>query len=489
MKSINTDLKERAFIGVFWSAIERFGTMGLVFVSNIFLARILGPEEYGLMGILVVFMLVSNAIIEGGFGSALIQKKNPTEVDFSTIFYLNILLSCLLFCFLYFFAPGISVFFNQPKLSVLLRAQSLVIIINAFALIQYSILRKTLNFKKLAQCEVVSTIISSVSGVILAFQGHGVWSLVYMRLINVSIRTILLWRVSSWRPGFFFSSNSLQQLWSFGAYMLTGRIVDEIYRNVQTVIIGKAFSTTDLGYYSQAQKLEHFSVKSLSQIVNQVTFPLFSEFQGRHDKLQVAFQKSIKMITFLNFPLMMILIVIAPFLFELLYTSKWMQSVPYFQILCFGGLFWTLNASNTNILMSLGKSKLHFYSLLAKRLLGVFIVILGLYFGVFGLMWAITINAFLFYLINAFFTQKLIHYSILGQFKDVAPGFFISLFSAGLVYFVSGYLTLGLVGTLITLSLLFVTFFVLLAIFFKVDAVYLYYDLFKVVICRLQKDT
>lgn len=430
------DLRSKTISGMLWSAVQRFGAMIISFVANIVLARLLTPEDFGCIGMLMVFIEVSNTFIDGGFGSAMIQKSNPTEKDCSTIFYWNLILSIFLFIILYIFAPFISVFYKIPLLCDVLRIQGFVLIINALCMVQVNLLYKQLNFKLLAKISLISTLLGSISGIVLALLGFGVWSLVFKMLILSFVQCITLWVMSKWRPLLLFSWQSFKELFSFGGLLLLTYVLDTIYINIQTLIIGHFFLPKELGFYTQAKKIEEIPTTSLSTVVNQVSFPVFSQLQNEKERLKIGMRKSMCSISFLNFPLMVLMILIAKPLLILLFTDKWAGAIPYLQILCVWGMFVVINTGNLNLFRALGKSNIFFRVQLMKQISGLLIIYIGFQFGIWGMMWGIASTAYIAFFINAVSSKKIIDYGIREQINDISLNLLLSI-STGIVVYIT----------------------------------------------------
>ena len=413
------DLKQKTISGMIWSGIGRIGTVGISFISNIVLARLLMPDDFGCIGMLYVFIAISGIFVSGGLGQALIQKKEPTHIDYTTVFYWNLVMSVIFYLILFFCAPAIARFYDIPLLKDVLRVQSIVLLIQSFAIVQANQLQKQLRFKELSTRNIVSALAGMTVAIIMAFLGYGVWSLVASTLITALVSVALLWKMSTWRPTLEFSFQSLKELFSFGGLMLLSSLVETIYTNLQSLIIGKFYSAKDLGYFTQAKKLEEVPTNSLSAIVNEVSFPVFSALQDDKEKLLAGVRKNVKAITYLNFPLMVLLMVIAQPLIVFLYGAKWSQAAPFFQILCVSSMIYTLNTLNTNVIKSLGKSAIYFVVQLSKRLIGIGLIFAGFQFGIYGLLWAVTSVGYISFIINAIVNGKLIGYGILKQMKDV----------------------------------------------------------------------
>ncbi|MBQ5718961.1 MAG: lipopolysaccharide biosynthesis protein, partial [Alistipes sp.] len=321
-----------------WSGVQRFGTMGIAFISNIVLARLLSPDDYGCIGMLAIFITVSNTFVDGGFGSALIQKKEPTQRDYSTIFWWNLFLSIVIYGILYLGAPFISQFYRIPLLSHVLRVQGVILIINALNIIQSNQLRKRLNFRKLAVVNIVSQLVGVCVAIVTAWHGWGVWALVAQQIVASSMTSILLWTLNRWLPDLVFSKESFKQLFGFGSFILCSNLINTFCNNVQGLLIGRFFTSATMGYYTQARKLEEVASHSFSTVVDQVSYPILSKFQSDNAAMQSVLYKLTTALAYVTFPLMLVLILVAEPLITLLYGDKWLPCVPYFQILCVAGI-------------------------------------------------------------------------------------------------------------------------------------------------------
>ena len=428
-------LKNRTISGMLWAGIGKIGAMGISFITNMVLARLLVPEDFGCVAMLYVFVSISSIFVNGGFGAALIQKKEPTHIDYTTVFYWNIVMAILFYFILFFTAPAISRMYEMPQLSNVLRVQSLVLFILPFSLVQSNQLQKQMRFKELTIRNVCATLAGTVVSIVMAFTGFGIWSLVASSLVSSFTSVLLLWGMSSWRPTLEFSMTSLKELFSFGGLMLVSSLVESIYTNLQSFIIGKWYSAKDLGYYAQARKLEEIPTNALSSVVNDVSFPAFSSLQDDKTHLRNSLRKTIKSITYLNMPLFALLIVIAQPLIRLLYGMQWDTSVNYFQILCLSSMIYTLNTLNTNVIKSLGRSGVYLIVQLSKRVIGIGLIIFGFRYGIYGLLWAIASVGYICFFINAAVNRRLIGYGIWDQMKDVGVYYLTSLLIGAGVYF------------------------------------------------------
>lgn len=428
-------LKHKATAGVFWITAQRFSQILVNFVSGIVLARLLSPEDYGLIGMLSIFMLIAGTFIDGGFGFAIIQKKRPTQEDYSTVFFWNLGLAIVLYLILFVCAPAIASFYHVPLLSKVLRVSGIVLIINALRAIHENMLNKQFQFRKLAITSVSSSLISLVLTIWLAYKGFGVWALVAQNLILQTIPMIVYWLTNNWVPKLMFSLKSFKELFSFGFYMLMNSLMATIVNNIQGLLIGRLYNPALMGYYSKAHSTETLASTTISQAVTQVTFPLYSELQDQLGRLKAVIKKMTTTMAFVCFPMLFILILVAKPLFVLLYSAKWLESVPYFQLLCISGLAASLASINTQPIVAIGKSKLMFYWGVAKQGLGVILIVGGLFlYGIWGMLIGMVIKSWTVYFINAYLIAKYIGYKMKEQLRDLSSVFTISLASFGIAY-------------------------------------------------------
>lgn len=465
---MSESLKQKAISGMIWNAVERFGSSFFLFVSNLILARLLSPDDFGCIGMLLVFISISDAIVDGGFGSALIQKKNPTPADYSTVFYWNLSLSFLLYAVLFLVAPLIADFYKIPLLSNVLRVQGVILIFNALILIQQNILKKQIAFRKIAKINLIAIIVGTCTGIICAFGGFGVWSLVAKSLVAGVVQCIIYWMNNHWKPQWIFSWASFSRLFRFGSFMFLNDVVNCLFLNLLSLIIGKKFSAATLGYYTQARKLEDIPRSSLSSVINNVTFPIFSQIQDDTIKLKNVSQKCLKSMVFLNFPFMMLLIVIAEPLFTLLFTDKWSQSIPYFQALCIYGLISSPVELNSNIITSLGKSDISLFVRLTQRTIGIILIVIGMFWGMKGILLGYILSQYVSFVISAIITDKLIGYGVKEQCRDCFPVFLLS-FASAIVTYSLNFLYINYIVMLCLECLLYVTLYIIFSKLLKLD--------------------
>lgn len=431
---MSESLKEKAISGIAWNGIERLGSSLFLFISNIILARLLSPNDFGCIGMLMVFIGLSDAIVDGGFGSALIQKKHPTQVDYSTIFFWNILLSVLMYAALFCTAPVVADFYSIPLLKDVLRIQGLVLIFNAFSLIQINVLKKQIAFKRIAKINLSGVLIGTVLGIICAYCGCGVWSLAIKVVTTAVISCLMYWFTTIWRPIKAFSWQSFRELFHFGGFMFLISIVMSIYSNIIQLIIGKHFSAMTLGYYTQARKMEDLPRSSFASVVTNVIFPVFSSFQDDLKKVKSAAQLCTKGIAYINFPLMILLFVIARPLFLLLFTEKWEQAIPYFQILCITDSVLTLIEVNCRYIISLGGSKTNLKIVLVQCISAICLIICGIPWGMYGILFGFMLSRYLSFIVSSICVSNLLNYTFKEQIYDILPLGILSLIVGGISY-------------------------------------------------------
>lgn len=480
-----SNIRQKTLNGVFWSAIQRFGTMSITFVSNIVLARLLLPEDYGCIAMLMVFISLANTFIDGGFGSALIQKKNPTNVDYSTIFYWNIFLSFILYIVLYVSAPLIADFYRIPLLSSILRVQGIVLFFNAVSIVQQNQLKKQLQFKKLSLVYILSAIISLVVALVTAYKGWGIWSLVVQNISISIIHAILFWIANKWKPLFVFSWKSFKELFSFGGFMFVSSLFSTFSNEIQGLLVGRMFNPAILGLYNQAYRLEGSAATATSSIIDQVTYPVLASLQDDNTQLINALKRFIQIPAYICSLVMMILIVVAKPLIILLYSDKWIDCVPYFQILCVAGLAVCLQGSAHNVIAAIGKSKVLLTWTIIKRSMTIILCLIGiLVAGMDGLLWSCVLGSWSVYFINAYLVDKHVGYSFWKQIWLIVPSSFIAISIGLLVYYIGTLLSFGMYTTALIQVALCIILYFMISYMFKLQA---FEYLYNIVLNKLKK--
>ena len=416
------DLKEVAATSVFWNGLQKYTQLGISFISSIILARLLTPYDYGCIGMLEIFITVSTIMIDGGFGSALLQKKRPTQEDYSTIFYWNFAMSTVMYVALFFAAPSIAKFYKIPLLSTVLRVQGIVLFINALKMIQSNQLRKNFRFKPMAIVVTISSLFSVIVTILLAYLGYGVWSLVVQNLLMAFIPMVSFWLITRWKPLLVFSKKSFKELFSFGGFMFLTSVVNTLSDNIQGLLIGRVYNPDTMGYYSKAKTTEGLASNGISQVVSTVTYQLYAEVQDDLKTLILFLKRITTSIAYVTFPLIVSLMILAKPLFVILYSERWLPSVPYFQVLALAGFAICLQAVNLQAIAAIGKSKAMFTWTMIKRSIGIALIVGGLAaFGMNGLLGGMVLSAWFNYVVNSWLVSKHIGYRMSQQIKDLLP--------------------------------------------------------------------
>ena len=428
-----------------WMAIQKYSTMFIQFISGIILARLLTPYDYGCIGMLTIFMVLAEAFIDGGFGSALIQKKRPTQEDYSTIFFWNLFMAVVLYAILFACAPAIARFYKIPLLSKVLRVQGVILFIYGFNIVQRNQLQKQLKFKPLSIVTLVSAIIALSVTIVMAYKGFGVWALVTQHILVALIPAIAFWFFVKWRPKFIFSWKSFKELFSFGLFMFLTHLINQFSTQLQGLLIGRFYNASTMGYYSKARRTEDLASTSISSVMTQVTYPLYAEMQDNKQALAGVIKRITMTLAYFSFPLLFILLLTAKPLFVILYSERWLQSVPYFQVLCIAGLAGCLQAVNYQSISAIGKSKTMFIWTVVKRVAGISAVIVGLIFwGMKGLLAGVVFNYWFSYFVNISLVSKHIGYKWYQQIKDLLPVGIVSVIIAVICYSIGHFLHLGM---------------------------------------------
>lgn len=419
-----------------WTALQKYSSMGIQFISGIILARLLTPYDYGCIGMLSIFMVLAEAFIDGGFGSALIQKKQPTQEDYSTIFFWNLGVAAVMYAILYVCAPAISRFYDIPLLCDVLRVQGVILFIYAFNIVQRNQLRKKLNFKLLSIVTIITSVTALAVTVFMAYKGFGVWALVAQHIITAAIPALVFWFFVKWRPILTFSWTSFKELFSFGFYMFLSSLANKFGAKLSQLLIGRLYNPTTLGYFTKAASTESLASSSISSIMTQMTYPLYAEVQDDKVRLGSIIKRLTMTISFLSFPIMFILMLTARPIFVLLYSDRWLPSIPYFQVLCLVGLAECLQGVNTQSIAAIGKSKAMFNWTLIKRFLGSTLVVTGLLiWGMKGLLAGYVLYNWFCYFVNIGLVSRYIGYRWDKQLMDLLPTVVASVTIAAICYF------------------------------------------------------
>jgi len=414
-------LEEKTTQALSWSFLESAGVQLIRFVFGVILARLLFPEQFGLIGMLWVFIVVAQSFTDSGYGTALIQRQETTEVDVNSIFYFNIVIGLVAAGIICLVAPWIAEFFSQPELTSLTRAMSLIIVINSLGNIHFTLIHKRLDFKALTKVSLIENVLSGTIGIVFAFYGFGVWSLVAQQVSGSIFRTLLLWLLSPWRPALVFSFESLRSFFGFGSKMLASGLLEQIFSNAYQLVIGKLFTPADLGYFTRAKTFQEVPTNSLSGLVSRVAFPLFSSFQEDSARLKAGLKKALTTLGLVHFPTMIGLAAIADPLVLALLTDKWAECIPYVRLMCFAGILYPVHLMNLNVLMALGRSELFLRLEIIKKVLIVGSIAVTWQWGISGMIMGLIVLSFLSFYLNSYFTGKLIGYPAGEQLRDMLP--------------------------------------------------------------------
>lgn len=430
-------LRNQTIKGVIWSGIERFSVQGVQVLVMLVIARVLTPKDFGLVGMLTIFIAVAQSLIDSGFSQALIRKQDRSEADNSTVFYFNIVVSCGLYLLLFIAAPWVASFYDESQLCSLMRVLCLVIIINSFAVVQRAIYTASINFKTQAKATFVATAISGCFGIWMALNGLGVWTLVYQQLIKAALVTVLLWMLSDWRPFRIFSWKSFKELYSFGWKLLVSGLIDTIYRNLHQLVIGKVFTAVSLGQYTQANTFASLLSSNISGIIQRVTYPVLSKLQDDDERLRIDYRCLLRMSAFIVFPMMCILAGVSKPLVIFLVGEQWELASVLLVPLSFSMMWYPIHAINLNLIKVKGRSDLFLRLEIIKKVIGVIILLVSIPLGILFMCYGGIVSSIICLIINTYYTGKLISVGFFMQIRDLSAVFIASMISAFVAWFVS----------------------------------------------------
>ncbi len=462
---MSDSLKDKTVSGLIWNLTEKFSYQLVMFVVGVVLARLLSPADYGLVAMASIFVGVSQVLVDSGFSSALIQKKNRTELDYSTVFVTNVVMSSVLCLVLCCISPYIADFYKEPLLKWIVIFCGIKIFLSSFIAVQSTRLLANLEFKTKSRISIINSVISAIASISMALVGFGVWALVVPEVFTIFASAIMYWHTQHWLPHFKFSKESFRQLFAFGSKLLGSSIIEIIYGNIYTIVIGKKFSSTLLGYYSKGQGIANLPSSILMGTIANVSYPILSTIQNDDARLADAYRRMIRLAAFIIFPLMIGLAVLAKPLIIVLLTSKWSDAAIYLQILCFALMWYPIHSLNLNLLEVKGRSDLFLRLQIIKKVLGILFLIISIPFGVVGMCWGQVLYSLVSLFINTIYTGKLIGVGLFRQILDFVPSICYSGLMGLLVFLfltlVSGVLLqliLGIiVGLLVYLLLAFLT--------------------------------
>ena len=429
-----SSLRSQTIKGIIWSSVERFSVQGVQFLVTLVIARILSPADFGLVGMLAIFLAVAQSLIDSGFSQALIRKQGRTETDNSTVFYFNIAVSALLYLLLYASAPWVAGFYDEPQLCELMRVLCLVVVINSFAVVQRAIYTAAIDFKTQAKASFTAAILSGSVGIYLAMNGYGVWTLVWQQLLNAGINTLLLWVFSNWRPRLQYSWQSFREMFAFGSKLMASGLLDTLYTNIYSLVIGKVFTAASLGYYTQARHFTQLPSSNLTGILQRVTYPVLCTLQDNDNRLRDNYRQLLRLSAFVIFPLMCGLAGVAYPLVELVLGEKWRFAATLIIPLCFSGMWYPIHAINLNLLQVKGRSDLFLKLEIIKKIIGVSVLAVSIPFGLLFMCYSGIATSIIALVINTYYTGKLINVGFLMQMRDLAATLMLSLMMFALVF-------------------------------------------------------
>ena len=430
-------LRNKTIKGFVWNAIENFANQIVTFIIGIILARLLSPSDYGLLAMITIFLAISTAFIDSGFGNALIRKQDLSEEDCSTAFYFNIIIASIAYIIIFFIAPWVAAFYDHEILTPLLRTEGIMLILGAFVIVQKNLITKRIDFKTTGKISVSSNILSGFLGVWMAYNGYGVWSLVGMGISQNILQLFLFWYYSTWRPQWMWNRTSFSYLWGYGSKLLASGLLQTIFQNIYPLIIGKMFSPASLGFYTRAQGYAQLPSTNLTGIIQRVTFPVLSEIQEDHERLAENYRRILKMAAFIVFPIMIGLSALSKPLISLMLTEKWEISATYLQIICFAMMWYPIHAINLNLLQVKGRSDLFLKLEIVKKIITLTIMFCSIPFGIIAICWGTVLDSFLSLIINTHYTGKLMKIGFFVQIKDYLPFILLSAIMGVLILLVS----------------------------------------------------
>ena len=420
------NIKDKAVKGVGWSTIDTVCGQGVTFLVGLVLARLLSPSEYGLIGLILIFVNLSNTIVDSGFSNALIRMKNADNAAYNTGFLTNLGISVLLYGLLFLSAPFIAGFFYEPELTALLRVMGIIVIINAFTLIQRTVLTKNIDFKTQTKASLTSSVASGLVGIGMALADYGVWALAGQQITRQLLNMLCLWLLSHWRPRLMFSTECFRELWSFGWKLLASSLISTAWTEISQVIIGKCYTTQTLGQYTRARQFRDICSTTLTTVIQRVTYPILSEMQDDHERLREGYRRVIRLTMLITFTLLAGMAASARTLVLCLVGEKWLPCVPFLQLLCVMGMLYPLHAINLNMLKVQGRSDLFLRLEIIKRVLAVGPLLLGIFVGIYWMLVGNIVVSLMAYWLNAYYSGPFIGYSIWSQVKDILPSMGVS---------------------------------------------------------------
>lgn len=436
---MNTDnsIKTRFINGVLWGIVEKLAVLLTGFVITLVLARILTPADYGLVNMIYIFTVLGTVLLDGGFGQAIMQRKGLSDTDISSVFYINMVLSVLIYAVLFFCAPLIAEFYHEPALVNISKVVLLTLPVNALCIIQHTLLTKELKVKELTYVSILSSVISGAIGIAMAYSGFGVWALVVQSLSYQLVRAVALWRFSDWRPVWKFSIAFIRSIWNFSMNLLGVFTLTAVFQNIYTLLIGRLYNVNEVGYYNQAVRMQSVASNAIMSSIQRVTYPAFARLQDDVEALRSAYKRVMVVTMEIYFPVMIGLIFIGTPLFSVLLTDKWLPSVPMFALLCLAEAFFPLNNINNVVLKARGKGKQYFILNLVNYGIITLSIVLTYRYGIVALLSGYAVSALIRSVISMMVSGREIDYGFGRQLVDLIPAFMVTLLTCGAVFLVN----------------------------------------------------
>lgn len=431
---LNRYTKSEVLSSLLWKFLERCGTQGIQFVVQIVLARLLLPEDYGIIALVSVFTVIAGVFVQSGLNTALIQKKEVDDLDFSSVFYLSLFLSCFIYIILFFAAPFLAIFFEMSQITLVFRVLSVTLVFGAFNSIQNALISRNLQFKKLFFSSTGAILISGMVGIFMAYSGFGVWSLVVQQLSNQLLATLILWFNVKWRPKNLFSFKRVKRLFSFGWKLLASALIDTAYRDLRSLIVGKMYSPAILGFYNRGQQFPSVIVSNIDGSIQSVLLPILASQQDNKHRVKDMTRRAIITSSCITFPLMVGLAVTAEPVVKILLTEKWLSSVPFVQIYCISYMLMPMHTANLQAINALGRSDIFLKLEVIKKILGITILAVTVFYGVYAIALGSILSGIVSTFINAYPNKQLLGYSYKEQWVDIMPSLSLSLMMGAVVY-------------------------------------------------------
>ena len=474
------NLRNNTINGLLWKFLERFGVSGVQFILQIILARLLSPDDYGVLSIMIIFTTLANVFIQNGFNTSLIQKQDVDNRDYSSVFWLSILFSILLYIILFLFAPVLADFYKMPQICFPFRIISLMIIPGALNSIQIAIVSKKMDFKKIFTSNLFSIILSGIIGIMLAYLGAGIWALVFQTLLNVLLACLVMWFTVKWRPSLIFDFNRVKILFGYGWKLLVSTLLDTLYQDLSSLVIGKKYNSTTLGYYNRGKQFPQFLINSINGAIQSVMLPAISSIQDYKEQVKSMMRRSITLSSYIIFPVMVGLAVVAEPTVKILLTNKWLSCVPYMQIFCISFAFYPIHSCNLQTINAIGRSDIFLKLEIIKKSIGIIVLCIVVFCFDSPIIIALTnvLTTFISCFINAYPNKQLINYSYIEQMKDILPNILLSCLMGLLIYPIL-FLNLNALITLLIQIILGIFIYVLSSIISKNNSFYYILNIIK----------